>query len=102
MRMVRVRGGGGGGGRPQRTRGGGGVGSGGGGENGLDWVVGVCVGAACMAEKRGENRPCFGRKSAGFRQQHTLRCLVWAVVTRQIRFRNTSLTLGNRLLYRRL
>ena len=73
----------GGGGRPLRTRGGGGAGGRGGGAR-LDWVVGACVGAACMAEKRAkigrvsvENQPVFGN--------NTHLGALSAVVTRQIR-----------------
>ena len=72
MRMVRVRGGGVG----RCVRGGGGA--------WLDWVVGACVGAACMAEKRAkigrvsvENQPVFGN--------NTHLGALSAVVTRQIR-----------------
>ena len=73
MRMVRVWGGGG---SAAAYAGGGGA--------RLDWVVGACVGAACMAEKRAkigrvsvENRPVFGN--------NTHLGALSAVVTRQIR-----------------
>ena len=81
MRMVRVWGGG----SAAAYAGGGGVGCGGpGGGARLDWVVGACVGAACMAEKRAkigrvsvENQPVFGN--------NTHLGALSAVVTRQIR-----------------
>ena len=87
----------GGGGRPLRTRGGGvGCGEPGGGGARLDWVVGACVGAACMAEKRAkigrvsvENQPVFGN--------NTHLGALSAVVTRQIDVQEHFTNTGNRL-----
>ena len=87
MRMVRVRGGGVG----RCVRGGGGRVRGPGG--GSARLGGRRVRRRGVhGRKTRENRPCFGRKSAGFRQQHTLRCLVGCCYTSDT-FRNTSLTL---------